>query len=118
MEQNSVNTAPQPPSAFMPRKCAWAPGLSAPGPAQCEVCQNRLRSFFGPILIGSNNTSCFGSRDIFHPPGVSHAGLGTRGYASLLAHATLLASVYTWRQRNPGRRWSIAMIFTGKVVLV
>src|SRR6266851_1447101 len=66
MEQNSVKTAPQPPSAFMPRKWAWAPGRSAPGPAQCEVCQNRLRSFLGPILIGSNNTSCFGSRDIFY----------------------------------------------------
>src|SRR6266851_9653592 len=65
MEQNSVNTAPQPPSAFMPRKWACAPGLSAPGPAQCEVCQNRLRSVLGPILIGSNNTSCLGSRDIF-----------------------------------------------------
>src|SRR5260370_41423122 len=65
MEQNSVKTAPQPPSAFMPRKWAWAPGLSAPGPAQCEVCQKRLRSFLGPILIGSNNTSCLGSRDIF-----------------------------------------------------
>src|SRR5712671_2879690 len=66
MEQNSVKTAPHPPSAFMPRKCACAPGRSAPGPAQCEVCQNRLRSFLGPILIGSNNTSCFGSRDIFY----------------------------------------------------
>src|SRR5260370_32705919 len=66
MEQNSVKTAPQPPSAFMPRKWAWAPGRSAPGPAQCEVCQNRLRSFLGPILIGSNNTSCFGSRVIFY----------------------------------------------------
>jgi hypothetical protein len=43
MEQNSVNTTPQPPSAFMPRKCACAPGRSAPGPAQCEVCQKRLR---------------------------------------------------------------------------
>src|SRR6202022_2657389 len=64
MEQNSVNTAPQPPSAFMPRKWACAPGLSAPGPAQCEVCQNRLRSVLGPILIGSNNTSCLGSRDM------------------------------------------------------
>src|ERR1700693_127152 len=67
MEQNSVNTAPQPPSAFMPRKCAWAPGRSAPGPAQCEVCQNRLRSCFGPILIGSNKTSCLGSRDMIAP---------------------------------------------------
>src|SRR5260370_1730437 len=65
MEQNSVKTAPQPPSAFMPRKWAWAPGLSAPGPAQCEVCQKRLRSFLGPILIGSNNTSFLGSRDLF-----------------------------------------------------
>src|ERR1700722_10457646 len=64
MEQNSVNTAPQPPSAFMPRKCAWAPGRSAPGPAQCEVCQKRLRSCFGPILTDSNKTSCLGSRDM------------------------------------------------------
>src|SRR5229473_1184763 len=64
MEQNSVNTTPQPPSAFIPRKWACAPGLSDPGPAQCEVCQNRLRVFRGPILTDSNNTSCFGSRDM------------------------------------------------------
>src|SRR5580692_9619045 len=67
MEQNSVKTAPHPPSAFMPRKCACAPGRSAPGPAQCEVCQNRLRSVLGPILMGSNSTSCLGSRDMFYP---------------------------------------------------
>src|SRR5258708_38291886 len=105
MEQNSVKTAPQPPSAFMPRKWAWAPGLSAPGPAQCEVCQKRLRSFLGPILIGSNNTSCLGSRDIFlflydfrQPPAASRQPLraslpsfATRGHCTRL----LCASVYT-----------------------
>ena len=48
-EQYSVKTTPQPPSAFMPRKCACAPGRSEPGPAQCAVCQKRLRVRFGPI---------------------------------------------------------------------
>ena len=62
MEQYSVNTTPQPPSAFIPRRCAWAPGRSAPGPAQCEVCQKRLRLVFGPIFTGSNKTSYLRSR--------------------------------------------------------
>jgi len=34
MEQNSVNTAPQPPSAFMPRMPASAKGMSVPMPLQ------------------------------------------------------------------------------------
>ena len=34
-EQNSVFTAAQPPSAFIARMCAWAPGRSAPKLVQC-----------------------------------------------------------------------------------
>src|ERR1700734_3907688 len=110
MEQNSVKTAPQPPSAFMPRRCACAPGLSAPGPAQCEVCQNLLRSVLGPILIGSNNTSCLGSRDIY-----SSSRIGGKRQP---LHAPLHASVYTHRRGiGPGSE-KASMMFAGKVVLV
>ena len=33
--QYSVQTAPQPPSAFIPRKRAWCRGFSDPKPTQC-----------------------------------------------------------------------------------
>src|ERR1700694_1705733 len=78
IEQNSVNTTPQPPSAFMPRRCAWAPGRSAPGPAQCVVCQKRLRVAFGPILTDSNNTLYLGSRGMFLVPGEAGPTTGER----------------------------------------
>ncbi|MBT6828364.1 MAG: hypothetical protein HOA58_02500, partial [Rhodospirillaceae bacterium] len=56
-EQYSVHTVPQPPSAFMARKCACVPGRSEPAPMQWVVCQKRLRIRFGPIVIGSNRMS-------------------------------------------------------------
>ena len=37
IEQYSVQTAPQPPSAFRPRKAAWVWGFSVPKPAQCAT---------------------------------------------------------------------------------
>src|ERR1700676_2717352 len=110
MEQNSVKTAPQPPSAFMPRKWAWAPGLSAPGPAQCEVCQKRLRSFLGPMLIGSNNTSCLGSRDIF-------LFLCNSGLASRCARACY-PRLFILSRATGAAWWTNFMIFAGKIVLV
>src|SRR5882762_4615028 len=95
MEQNSVKTAPQPPSAFMPRKWACAPGRSAPGPAQCDVCQKRLRILLGPILSGSNNTSCFGSLAIWlscareaHPRAVEQFDMTFAGKVVLVTGST------------------------------
>ena len=35
IEQYSVHTAPQPPSAFMPRCAAWVNGFVTPNPVQC-----------------------------------------------------------------------------------
>ena len=37
IEQYSVEIAPQPPSAFMPRWPAWKPGFSEPAPEHCGV---------------------------------------------------------------------------------
>ena len=42
MEQYSVHTVPQPPSAFMARKWAWKPGRSKPAPLQCATWKKRL----------------------------------------------------------------------------
>src|SRR6185369_11672574 len=58
----SVNTAPHPPSAFMPRNFDCMPGLSEPAPLHCGTCQKRLGRVLGPRAIGSNRTSYFGSR--------------------------------------------------------
>src|SRR5882672_1432287 len=64
IEQNSVQTTPQPPSAFIPRKRACVPGRSEPYPVQWDVCQKRLRLTFGPKPIGSRRMSCLGFRAI------------------------------------------------------
>ena len=64
IEQYSVQTAPQPPSAFIARKCDWKPGRSEPAPLQCATWKKRLGSVFGPIWIGSKRMSYLGSRAI------------------------------------------------------
>ena len=42
IEQYSVHTVPQPPSAFIARKWAWKPGRSEPAPLQCATWKKRL----------------------------------------------------------------------------
>src|ERR1035441_7711407 len=64
MEQYSVKTTPQPPSALVPRKAALAPGRSEPGPAQCAVWKNRFLAVLGPILTASKRMSYLESRAI------------------------------------------------------
>ena len=49
IEQYSVHTAAQPPSAFIARWPACAPGFSEPAPMQCGTCQKRFLNVFGPI---------------------------------------------------------------------
>src|SRR5215469_12818092 len=60
--QTSVNTAPQPPSAFIPRNAAWKPGRSDPAPLQCGTCQNRFFRVLGPTWTGSKRMSYLASR--------------------------------------------------------
>ena len=64
IEQYSVNTTPQPPSALVPRKAAFAPGRSDPGPAQCAVWKKRLRAVLDPIFTLSKRMSYLESRAI------------------------------------------------------
>ena len=67
IRQTSVNTAAQPPSAFMARNSACIPGLSLPAPLQCGTCQKRFRRVLGPTGILSNRTSNFASRAMGSP---------------------------------------------------
>ena len=57
IEQYSVQTAAQPPSAFVPRCPACVPGFTVPKPQQCGTWKKRLRSVLGPMRTGSKRMS-------------------------------------------------------------
>ncbi len=56
-EQAPVQTTPQPPSAFIPRKAARTFGAALVMPLAWGTWKKRFFAVFGPIFTSSNSTS-------------------------------------------------------------